>query len=123
MAKEKDEEKKAAKLRELMTETIPQTMVGIVLYIVLSIHIFSSSQAKLEARLVERGGQFFAGNHLTWADLHVFKFLDELRIANDIKVNREYYSKKYVIHLLLSKSYFQFPNTKFTYSMSSSIHF
>ena len=87
MAKEKDEEKKAAKLRELMTETIPQTMVGIVLYIVLSIHIFSSSQAKLEARLVERGGQFFAGNHLTWADLHVFKFLDELRIANDIKVN------------------------------------
>ena len=86
-------------------------------------YIFSSSQAKLEARLVERGGQFFAGNHLTWADLHVFKFLDELRIANDIKVNREYYSKKYVLHLLLSKSYFQFPNTNFTYSMSSSIHF
>ena len=86
MAKEKDEEKKAAKLRELMTETIPQTMVVVLLYIVFK-YIFSSSQAKLEARLVERGGQFFAGNHLTWADLHVFKFLDELRIANDIKVN------------------------------------
>ena len=67
-----------------MTETIPQTR-DIVIYFIE--YIFSSSQAKLEARLVERGGQFFAGNHLTWADLHVFKFLDELRIANDIKVN------------------------------------
>ena len=38
MAKEKDEEKKAAKLRELMTETIPQTMVVVLLYIVLSIY-------------------------------------------------------------------------------------
>ena len=106
-----------------ITSQKPQQCNGRDIVIYFIEYIFSSSQAKLEARLVERGGQFFAGNHLTWADLHVFKFLDELRIANDIKVNREYYSKKYVIHLLLSKSYFQFPNTKFTYSMSSSIHF
>ena len=38
MAKEKDEEKKAAKLRELMTETIPQTMVVVLLHIVLTIY-------------------------------------------------------------------------------------
>ena len=33
---------------------------------------------KLEKRLESRGGQFFAGNSLTWADLHLFAFLDTL---------------------------------------------
>ena len=39
-------------------------------------------QGKLEARLIERGGQFFVGNNLTWADLHVFAVLDRLRVDN-----------------------------------------
>ena len=39
-------------------------------------------QGKLETRLVERGGQFFAGNNLTWADLHVFAFVDRMRLDN-----------------------------------------
>ena len=29
-----------------------------------------------------RGGQFFAGNNLTWADLHVFSFIDRMREDN-----------------------------------------
>ena len=32
--------------------------------------------------MIERGGQFFVGNHLTWADLHVFAVLDRLRVDN-----------------------------------------
>jgi len=62
--KEVDEEKKSARVREVMFELIPQTL------------------AKLETRLVERGGQFFAGNNLTWADLHVFNFVDRMRVDN-----------------------------------------
>ena len=33
---------------------------------------------KLEKRLEAHGGQFFAGNGLTWADLQLFAFLDTL---------------------------------------------
>jgi len=62
--KEVDEEKKSTLVREVMFDLIPQTL------------------AKLEARLVERGSQFFAGNNLTWADLHVFSFLDRMRLDN-----------------------------------------
>ena len=32
--------------------------------------------------MIERGGQFFVGNNLTWADLHVFAVLDRLRVDN-----------------------------------------
>ena len=31
-------------------------------------------QANLEKKLVSRGGQYFVGNNLTWADLAVFQF-------------------------------------------------
>jgi len=31
---------------------------------------------KLEARLDSRGGQFFAGNNLTWADLEIYFYID-----------------------------------------------
>merc|ERR1712126_52995 len=63
--RDKDEEK----LNEIISETIPKTM------------------AKLEARLVERGGQFFAGNKLSWADLHMFRFVDEVWLfKSDLKI-------------------------------------
>ena len=31
-------------------------------------------QSKLEKRLKDNGGQWFAGNSLTWADLHLYFF-------------------------------------------------
>ena len=34
-------------------------------------------QANLEKVLVRRGGQFFVGNNLTWADLAVFQFVSD----------------------------------------------
>ena len=30
-------------------------------------------QAQLEARLLQRGGQFLVGNNLTWDDIDIFK--------------------------------------------------
>merc|ERR1711872_430681 len=35
--------------------------------------------AKLEDQLINRGGQYFVGNNLTWADFHVYTFLDMIR--------------------------------------------
>ena len=61
---ETNEEKKLELMRELMCEFIPATL------------------ARLESRLQERGGQFFAGNNLSWADLHAFSFLDRMRLDN-----------------------------------------
>ena len=61
---ETNEEKKLELMRELMVEFIPSTL------------------AMLESRLKERGGQFFAGNQLSWADLHAFAFLDRMRLDN-----------------------------------------
>ncbi|XP_023338893.1 glutathione S-transferase 1 [Eurytemora carolleeae] len=34
----------------------------------------------LESRLKSRGGQYFAGNQLTWADLQLFNILDALKV-------------------------------------------
>ena len=39
--------------------------------------LFYGFQARLEARLEQRGGQFFVGNNLTWADLHVYMYASE----------------------------------------------
>ena len=61
---ETNEEKKVEMTRELMSEFIPVSLT------------------RLETRLKERGGQFFVGNNLTWADLHVFAFLDRMRLDN-----------------------------------------
>merc|ERR1711879_32984 len=61
---ETNEEKKLELMRDLMCEFIPATL------------------ARLESRLQERGGQFFAGNNLSWADLHAFSFLDRMRLDN-----------------------------------------
>ena len=33
---------------------------------------------QLEKKLISQGGQYFVGNNLTWADLHVFMYLGEL---------------------------------------------
>ena len=67
--RETDERKKSEMTREAMSEAIPATLL------------------KLEARLTERGGQFFAGNNLTWADLHVFSFVDRTRLDNPELLN------------------------------------
>ena len=61
---ETNEETKIELMKELMSELIPATL------------------GRLETRLKERGGQFFAGNKLTWADLHVFAFFDKMRLDN-----------------------------------------
>merc|ERR1712198_759339 len=44
--------------------------------------VIPKTMGQLEARLIERGGQFFAGNALSWADLHVFAFVDRMRLDN-----------------------------------------
>ena len=61
---ETNEEKKLELMRELMCEFIPTTL------------------GRLESRLQERGGQFFVGNNLSWADLHAFSLLDRMRLDN-----------------------------------------
>ena len=47
-----------------------------------------TAMAQLEKKLVERGGQFFAGNSLTFADLHVFYFLAEAEFMCPIVVKQ-----------------------------------
>ena len=46
---------------------------------------FSDVKARLEDRLEQRGGQFFVGNNLTWADLHLFAGIDIIR-ADDLEL-------------------------------------
>ena len=75
---ETNEEKKIELMRELMSELIPATL------------------GRLETRLKERGGQFFAGNNLTWADLHVFALLDRMRVDNTEVRLRLIYVYKYI---------------------------
>jgi len=55
---EQNDDKKSEMMRKLLDETLPNGL------------------ARLEARLVERGGQFFVGNNLTWADLHLYTFVE-----------------------------------------------
>ena len=61
---ETNEEKKLELMRDLMCEVIPTAL------------------ARLDSRLQERGGQFFVGNNLSWADLHVFSTLERMRLDN-----------------------------------------
>merc|ERR1711971_454022 len=55
---EKDEKVKAEKMKKVGEETIPNNL------------------ANLEKVLERRGGQFFAGNSLTWAELHFLQLVD-----------------------------------------------
>jgi glutathione S-transferase len=48
---------------------------------------FETTLANLEAQLKSRGGQFFAGNQLTWADLQLFNILDFLKTLHPTAVN------------------------------------
>merc|ERR1711997_555317 len=57
---EKDEKVKAEKMKKVGEETIPNSL------------------ANLEKVLEKRGGQFFAGNSLTWAELHFLQLVDSL---------------------------------------------
>ena len=58
--------------------------------------LFYGFQARLEARLEQRGGQFFVGNNLTWADLHLFAGIDILR-ADDLELLDQYPKMKNLI--------------------------
>merc|ERR1719419_1212175 len=59
--KETDEEKKTELRSKFLQDTLPNGL------------------AKLENQLINRGGQYFVGNNLTWADFHVYTFLDMIR--------------------------------------------
>ena len=74
---ETNEEKKLELMRDLMCEVIPTCL------------------ARLDSRLQERGGQFFVGNNLSWADLHVFCLLERLRLDN-AEVSPESCSQHYL---------------------------
>ena len=74
LRKETDEGKKSELARKLIEETIPN---GLVIYINKRRNSLNKYfQGQLEARLIERGGQFFVGNNLTWADLHLHFFVN-----------------------------------------------
>ena len=60
--KEKDETKKAEIMREMKEVTIPAWL------------------NMMETLLTKKGGQYFAGNQLSWADLAVFNFIDSLMV-------------------------------------------
>merc|ERR1719158_2146978 len=62
--KETDEVQKSITRRKLLDETFPAGL------------------ARLEGRLVERGGQYFVGNNLSWADLHLHAFAHIVRKNN-----------------------------------------
>merc|ERR1711992_272672 len=57
---EKDEKVKAEKIKKVKEETIPNTL------------------ANLEKVLTARGGQFLAGNSLSWAELHFLQLAESL---------------------------------------------
>merc|ERR1711994_1044009 len=57
---EKDEKAKAEKTKKVIEETIPKSL------------------ANLEKVLEKRGGQFLAGNCLTWAELHFLQLAESL---------------------------------------------
>ena len=44
--------------------------------------ILTDIQANLEKVLEKRGGQFFAGNSLTWAELHFLQLVDLISSQN-----------------------------------------
>ena len=50
--------------------------LNISLKVAVAIEKTNESFARLEARLAERGGQFFAGNALTWADMQLLFYVD-----------------------------------------------
>jgi len=62
----KDPAAKDEKLGEVLGTKVPETLL------------------RLEKLLTSRGGQFFAGNCLTWADLHFLHFVDQaIGISNN----------------------------------------
>merc|ERR1712173_12100 len=61
---EKDAKLKAEKMKKVGDETIPNNL------------------ANLEKLLVKRGGQFFAGNRFTWAELHFLQLVDLMSTMN-----------------------------------------
>merc|ERR1711874_485619 len=61
---EKDEKVKAEKMKKVGEETIPNNV------------------GNLEKVLEKRGGQFFAGNCLTWAELHFLQLVDLVSTQN-----------------------------------------
>eukprot|EP00091_Calanus_sinicus_P007270 TRINITY_DN18235_c0_g1_i1.p1 TRINITY_DN18235_c0_g1~~TRINITY_DN18235_c0_g1_i1.p1 ORF type:complete len:113 (-),score=44.04 TRINITY_DN18235_c0_g1_i1:229-567(-) len=60
--KETDEEKKAELKKKLETETIPSWL------------------KMMEGLLTSKGGNHFAGNQLTWADIAIYHFFDLLKM-------------------------------------------
>merc|ERR1719370_2039487 len=62
----KDPAEKEEKMGEVTSKTLPQGLL------------------RLEKVLVARGGQFFAGNAFTWAELHFLQFVDLAKtLGND----------------------------------------
>jgi len=68
--REKNEAEKALKMKKALEETVPAGL------------------RNLEKVLSNRGGQFFAGNALTWAELHFLQFVDfMLRLSPQVLEN------------------------------------
>merc|ERR1712113_883650 len=41
-----------------------------------------TSMSQIEKKLVSRGGQFFVGNAFSWADLHVFFYVTDMKLMS-----------------------------------------
>jgi len=61
---ERDEEVKKEKLKKVLEETIPQTL-----------------------RLEKRGGQYFSGNGMSWAELHFLQIMEMVLSVNAVALD------------------------------------
>jgi len=66
---ERDEEIKKEKLKKVLEETIPQTL------------------GNLEKRLEKRGGQYFSGNGMSWAELHFLQIMEMVLSVNAVALD------------------------------------
>ena len=95
LRKENDEDKKNTMRMKLLEETLPTGLVCDFLKTVKKLEEMTL-KAQLESRLVERGGQYFVGNNITWADLHL-QFLVSVIRENHAQVRT---FQKYLVLLI-----------------------
>ena len=49
-----------------------------------------TSMSQIEKKLVSRGGQFLVGNGSSWADLHLFFFVTDMKLMTGKDVDADY---------------------------------
>ena len=93
---EKDEKVKAEKTKKVKEETIPNTLVERKIFWYSGKYLIGNIQANLEKVMETRGGQFFAGNSLSWAELHFLQLTESLETMSP-KVREKYNKNMFLI--------------------------